>query len=184
MYERRRKLFGSCAALLLLALSACGLTAKAQQLEGRAAHVRAEHRRILESWLRGQRIRWRVAEEANNENAEGLAATRSARSQPYHPYYATGDFNADGQEDFAVALLHPRRHERRFALAVFNGPLAGDGRRVSPAFFVAGLDLRHGGLIFGAPASPSGQLVVGVFESDVCSILRPRGRAYRLVDCL
>ena len=183
MNARQRKLLVSCA-VLLAALGACGLTANAQQAESGAAHMRPEHQRILESWLRGQRTRWRVAEEADNENAEGLAATRSARSEPYHPYYAAGDFNADGQEDFAVALIHPRRRELKFELAVFNGPFRSDGRRIAPAFFVSGLDLRRGGLIFGAPASPSDQLVVGVFESDDCYILRPRRRSYRLVDCL
>jgi hypothetical protein len=40
----------------------------------------------------------------------------------YHPYIATGDFNGDGAEDFAVVLIDRTKQEQNFALIVFNGP--------------------------------------------------------------
>lgn len=39
-------------------------------------------------------------------NKEGLRATRQENGQNNQPYYEVGDFNRDGQEGFAVALIN------------------------------------------------------------------------------
>src|SRR5262245_21707743 len=66
----------------------------------------------------------------------------------YHPYVATGDFNGDGVEDFAVVLIDHRKKEKNFALVVFNGPYKQD---TSPAFFQSGMELTNFGLFYGPP---------------------------------
>lgn len=148
--------------------------------QGSASYLRAEHKAIVEEWLK-QRRDLRLATEADNISKEGLAATRKEQGRNYSPYYAVGDFNGDGKEDFAVAFVKTRKSKWPFTVAIFNGPLAGN----SVPAFTTDDDLRSGGLFYKAKAKPrEGRLIVGVFESDDCVILRPRGKTYVIKDCL
>lgn len=143
-----------------------------------AADLRAAHRATLESWLQS-RPQLRLATEKDCRNLEGLAASRAEYGRDYQPYYAVGDFNRDGQQDFAVALINGQKRTRKFAIAIFNGPF--NQRRPSlPAFFVEGIDLTEGGLV----VLSGGRLVAGVFQSDNCVVLQPRRRTYVMKDCL
>jgi hypothetical protein len=47
----------------------------------------------------------------------------------YHPDIATGDFNGDGVEDFAVVLIDRTKQEKNFTLIVFNGPFKSETLR-------------------------------------------------------
>lgn len=101
--------------------------------------------------------------------------TRPVRN--YHPYIATGDFNGDGAEDFAVVLIDRSKEEKNFALIVFNGPFKAE--TTSPAFLQAGMDLKYIGLFYGPPRPKPYRLLMGPFESDSGSLLIPNGRGYR-----
>src|SRR4051794_31943276 len=98
------------------------------------SHLRPLHREAVERWLSGRKLALRIATLADCTNKEGLAITREERGKAYHPYYVVGDFNGDRKEDFAVALVDPRKRKLRFAVAIFNGPVAGQS---PPAYFEA-----------------------------------------------
>lgn len=145
-----------------------------------ASYLRPKHRAIVDEWLK-LRPDLRLATDADNTNKDGLAAMRKERGRNYHPYYAVGDFNGDGKEDFAVAFVKTRKSKLPFMVSIFNGPLA---RNNVPAFTTDD-DLRSGGLFYKAKAKArEGRLIVGVFESDDCVIVRPRGKTYVTKDCL
>lgn len=141
------------------------------------ADLQSTHRTTLQRWLQSK-PGLRLALEQDCRNTEGLKATRAEYGRNYQPYYAVGDFNRDGQTDFAVALLDSRKPSRNFAIAIFNAPF-NQNRLASPAFYTAGIDLSEGGLILSG-----NRLLAGVFQSDDCVILRPRGRTYSLKSCL
>ncbi len=142
------------------------------------ADLRAPHRVTLESWLQGK-PRLRLAIEKDCLNVEGLAASRTEYGRDYQPYYAVGDFNRDGQQDFAVALINGQKRFRKFAIAIFNGPF-NQKRTNLPAFFTEGSDLSEGGLF----VLSGNRLVAGVFQSDDCVVLQPRGRTYAMKGCV
>lgn len=171
---RRTILISCCLAVAML----CVMVKPALSQITASADLRAPHRATVERWLRGKPA-LRLATENDCQNKEGLAASRQEYGRDYQPYYAVGDFNRDGQQDFAVALINGQKRSRKFAIAIFNGPF--NQRRPSlPAFFAEGIDLSEGGLV----VLSGSRLVAGVFQSDNCVVLRPRGRTYVMKSCL
>jgi hypothetical protein len=163
-----------CLAIVALSVAANPLSAQIVS----TADLRPQHRGTLERWLEGK-LMLKLATESDCRNREGLKASRQEYGRNYQPYYAVGDFNRDGQQDFAVALVNQQKRSRIFAIAIFNGPF--NQRRLnSPAFFAEGIDLSEGGLVI----LSGNRLVAGVFQSDDCVVLRPRGRAYVMKSCL
>lgn len=162
---------------LIAFLFALMIGGNASQLEP-ANSTRAQHREVLNQWLKTKPA-LRLATERDCANKEGLAATRQENGKNYQPYYAVGDFNRDGREDFAVALVNDAKRSRRFAVAIFNGPFTA-GRASAPNFFTDGTDLSDGGLMW----LSGNRLLAGVFQSDDCVRLLPRGRTYVMKSCL
>jgi hypothetical protein len=138
---------------------------------------------VLQTWL-AQHPEYRIAEDGDCECADDIKQMRAGdggvwKAVPdYHPYIATGDFNGDGQQDFAAAVMKRSKKDSNFALLIFNGPFKSGA--ASPAFIKEGLDLRYRGLFYGPPRKKPYHLVVGRFESDTGSALVPHGRGYRL----
>jgi hypothetical protein len=145
-----------------------------------ASHVRPQHKEAAERWLASsaRRANLRIASERDCLNKSGLAATRKERGRSYHPYYAVGDFNRDGREDFAIAFVNDRRRQAKFSFAIFNGPFSNTG---VPAYIDENVDLSVMGLFYGGKGS---DLLLGEFQSDYCVILKPRGKTYRGKPCL
>lgn len=168
-------------ARLVTAILTCALlvwTAVAQSGQvGQLTNLPPQHEAIVRPWL-GMRPWLRPATERDCTNKEGLDATRQEFGRGYQPYYAAGDFNGDGREDFAVVLVNRRERSMRFAVAVFNGPFD-QSRTHAPAFFAEGIDLNDGGLV----VLPGDRLIIGVFQSDNCVVLWPRGGEYVMEDC-
>lgn len=159
-----------------LALCVVAVTVQAAQMES-ASYLRAPHRTVLQQWLAGQPT-LRLATEKDCVNKEGLTAARQENGQNYQPYYAVGDFNRDGQEDFAVVVINQGKRSRKFTIAIFNGPF--NKRRSSlPNFLSPGADLSDGGLVM----LSGNRLVAGVFQTDNCVVLRPSGRTYVMKSC-
>jgi hypothetical protein len=170
---RRHILVSYC--LMIIALAFAAKSSSAQIAS--TADLGLQQRATLERWLDSKPM-LKLATETDCRNREGLKASREEYGRNYQPYYAIGDFNRDGQPDFAVALVNPQKRSRKFAIAVFNGPF-GQRRASAPAFFSEGIDLSDGGIVWARS-----RLVVGVFQSDDCAILRPSGRTYVMKSCL
>ena len=172
--------------LLLLMMTALiyGQTDLPPSASQRSGHTLTQlEQRVLQGWL-SQHTDYRVATDADCECADDIKRMRSGsgggwKAAPdYHPYVATGDFNGDGVEDFAVAVVERSKQENNFALLVFNGPF--ESEIVSPAFMKSNLELKYQGLFYGPPRPKPYRLLVGRFESDTGSLLLPHGRGYTL----
>jgi hypothetical protein len=165
----------ACCGLLLFASAAtAGHTLTRVQLD------------VLQRWLSAHRG-FRSATIADCDCAEDIAAMRKGfgglwKPVPdYQPYRATGDFNGDGRDDFAVVVVDASKSvQEAFTLLVFNGPFLTTSGPI-PAFEKAGLDFRWTGLSFGPPRPRPYRLVIGRFESEGM-LLRPTGRSYQLSD--
>lgn len=137
------------------------------------SYIRPQHRVVLQEWLT-TRSHLRIAKEQDCRNCEyGLNKMR--RQNPdFLPYYAVGDFNDDGNQDFAAAFIDKRKSANNFVVAVFNGSF--DTGKNGSAFFREGLDLSGGGIFFfGEP-----KLYIGAFNSDSGLNLIPRGKEYAI----
>jgi len=164
--------------IVTLLLAPCGV-AEAQRLDT-ISHLRPEHMEVVKRWLAAspRRANLRVATERDCRNREGLTEYRKQEGKNYNPYYAVGNFNRDGKEDFAVAFVNDRKRQRKFSLAIFNGPLSNNS---VPAYIDENVDLSVMGFFYGGKG---GDLLLGEFESDYCVILRPRGKTYKGQPCL
>jgi hypothetical protein len=114
----------------------------------------AEQRTVLDIWL-SQHGTYRIARDADCRCADSIQNMKTTYGAgvkalaDFHPYVVTGDFNGDGVEDFAVAVVDRSRKTGNFAVLVFDGPLGPD--TASHPFMVTGLDLAHQSLFFGPP---------------------------------
>ena len=158
----------ACLVLVVAAWSGHTLTAKEQK--------------VLESWL-ANHPEYRIATDEDCDCVDDIKQMRAGYGRfqkpvpDYRPYTATGDFNGDGVEDFAVVLIDRSKREKNFALIVFNGPFKSDTQ--SPAFFQSDMDLKYYGLVYGPPRPKPYRLLLSQFESDSGVLLVPRGRGYR-----
>jgi hypothetical protein len=114
----------------------------------------AQEQKVLEGWL-ARHAEFRIATDEDCDCADDIKQMRAGAGgawkpvPDYHPYIATGDFNGDGAEDFAVVVVERSKQENNFALIVFNGPFKSE--TASPAFMQSGLDLKYQGLFYGPP---------------------------------
>jgi hypothetical protein len=168
--------------LLMVMVPVYGQTKAQSQQSPRLSHTPTQaEERALQGWL-AKHAEYRVARDEDCECLEDIKQLKTGAGgvwkpvPDYHPYFATGDFNGDGIEDFAAVVVEPSKKQNNFALLVFNGPF--ESGNVLPAFFKAGLDLTNQGLFYGPPRPKPYRLIVGRFESDTGSILLPRGRSY------
>ena len=170
-------ILGGVLAMVLLCVVAGTLKAQKKELP---SFIKTAHGEVIERWLAQspRRANLRVATDRDCRNKEGLTAERKERRN-YQPYYAVGDFNHDGVEDFAVAFIDDRKRRYKFTFAIFNGPFRGVG---APAYVNQDTDLSMMG--FHWHSGPKNNLLLGEFQSDVCSIFKPRGKTYRAQDCL
>jgi hypothetical protein len=173
------RLISSSAGLLLLLLLCARADAQTRELP---SYISPQHQTVLRAWLKREPD-LRVATDADcGQCADDIANQSRLRGTDYHPYYVAGDFNGDGRQDFAVALIEMEadaegRVNQRFVVAVFNAPFS--RRRVEPAFFKDNLTLRDGGLFFGTPRQPPPyRLLIGLFTTDKGLTLIPKGRKY------
>jgi hypothetical protein len=143
----------------------------------------AQEQKVLKGWL-AHHAEYRLATDEDCDCAGDIEQMKTGYGglmkpvRDYHPYVATGDFNGDGVEDFAVVVLDPSKKEKNFALAVFNGPF--NSETASPAFMQSGLDLKYTGLSYGPPRPKPYRLLLGRFESDSGVLLIPHGRGYKV----
>ena len=145
----------------------------------------SQERQVLKNWL-AQHSEYRQGTDEDCDCAGDIEQMKTGYGglakpvRDYHPYVATGDFNGDGVEDFAVVVIDRTKQEKKMALIVFNGPFKSETQ--SPAFFQPGMDLKYFGLFFGPPRPKPYRLLLGPFESDSGALLVPHGRGYQWDD--
>ncbi len=90
----------------------------------------------------------------------------------YQPYILRGDFNGDGEEDFAVLLVRESEDgPPSGVLAIFNGPFSGYSPPAPAAVFKA----RFGKFV--ALFAKDGELLLGQFHDTGC-VYAPNGDGY------
>jgi len=144
--------------------------------------LQAFHQKAVASWLSAN-PGFRIAKETDcGDCAEQIQTVRRGMGgawkpvPDYNPYYAVGDFNSDGQKDFAIAVIAPNHTGKRFRLLVFNGPF-NDSPAHEPAFVSDFMDPTGEGLFFGPPRPKPYRLLLSVFESEGI-LLVPKGNGY------
>lgn len=99
------------------------------------SQFKPKHKKVLEKWLTGKtRLRPAVENDASKEDLEAWRRTNTS----FYPYYAVGDFNQDGKEDFAV-LLKAEGVDDEGAIAVFNAPFSNS----KPVYFEQGFGVKQ-----------------------------------------
>jgi len=142
----------------------------------------ADQQKALASWL-AQHAEYRAATDSDCQCEDDIRQMRAGYGDPkeavpdYHPYRATGDFNSDGAEDFAVILIDGHLQTANFTLVVFNGTVT--NRPAAPAFIKRGLH-RSDALFYGPPRTKPSPLLVGPFESDSGFLLVPNRGTYKI----
>jgi len=145
----------------------------------------SQEHQVLRNWL-ARHSEYRQGTDEDCDCADDIKQMKAGYGRlqkpvpDYRPYTATGDFNGDGVEDFAVVLIDRSKQEKNFALIVFNGPFKSETQ--SPAFFQSGMDLKYYGLVYGPPRPKPYHLLLSQFESDSGALLIPHGRGYKWDD--
>jgi len=162
-----------CQRLRLCALFLCCLNASAAQEIGDVpSFINPAHRQVVRGFLR-TRPYLRVATYADAENKRTLEFLNEGYGETKSPYYAVGDFNNDGREDFALAFVNTRQPQN-FAVAIFNGPFRGR-RSAQPAYYNE-REFGTEAFLFASTAERPHMLVVGISGGDMTTMLKPRRR--------
>ena len=115
--------------VLFILLVASLQTSFAQVSKNNYSHLQDKHKEVLKRWL-SKNTSFRLAED-NDASKDDLDAWRRD-DKNFQPYYAVGDFNQDGKEDFAVLLKDKGKNDA--AILVFNSTV----NSLKSAFFKKG----------------------------------------------
>ncbi|HJU53952.1 MAG TPA: hypothetical protein VJ715_05250 [Pyrinomonadaceae bacterium] len=125
-----------CRRLWLCAFFLCCLTARAAQRDV-PSFIRPAHRAALRGFLKAKphlRVAtFADADEHGKSVLGGVNGGEYGEGKNNSPFYAVGDFNHDGREDFAIAFVNTRS-PKEFPVAIFNGPFRSK-RSFQPAFY-------------------------------------------------
>lgn len=142
------------------------------------APMKPEHAAILKAWLAERDDEMQLANyEYDSMKSQNFLKEDSPKSSPF---YAVGDFNGNGVEDFAVILDRPNasysEQTKRTpnALAVFEVAAANNDKNPRPAFFSDTID----SLFVIHPFKEN--LVIGSYPSDDGFYLVPKGDSYEV----
>lgn len=144
------------------------------------AHLRAPHREFVNKFLSDPQSgmgAYRVATERDCTNKAGLREVRGNLGKGYHPYYAAGDFDRNGVQDFAVVFVKKAgRAMERFKIVIFEGTPA----KTFVAKWNSDDMAMHGmGLFY----TEDHGLYYGGFEAEDCIKLKPSRGGYAEEGC-
>jgi len=148
------------------------------------AHLKPQHRAVLKAWLLKNKPWLRPAvEDPDSVYDKNPEKIRRILGKDAHQFYAFGDFNDDGKEDFAVILVDDRdnytedcKRDICSAFAVFNGDFSDNQ---SPAFYREEIDMiEYGYLAFDQKVKR--RLYFGSLKGYYfCSTLIPKRDGYQ-----
>ena len=163
------------------------------------AHLKPEHREVLQQWLKSKTFLRPAVEEIDNgmfqeknytdkENfkknyEENMKMLRESVGENGYQYYSVGDMNRDGKADFAVLLVDSSSKDTDkfpdFALAIFNAPFK---KGQSPAYFEQNLNgVTNSYIVYDLMTKK--HLFLGKFESDIyAATYYPKGKTYYFKD--
>lgn len=163
----------SCVALLCLMFTQ---TSRARPVQDDLpSYILAQHRVVLQKWLK-QRSNFRPAT-AQDMDQELLKRIKDMfPKEVERPFYSVGDFNHDGQKDFAIGLIN-KNSSKTLAIAVFNGPFGRTGAS-APAFYNANR-FELSDLFFISLDNRNRDLLQIGLGSDLRTVfLKPKGKGY------
>jgi hypothetical protein len=82
------------------------------------AHLKPEHKEVLQEWLKKRPYLRPAIEEI--DSTLGKSELEDVHKNSRTQFYTIADINKDGKEDFAVLLIDTER-KNKFAIAIFNG---------------------------------------------------------------
>ena len=157
------------------------------------AHMRPEHRKVLQQWLRTKPNLRPAVEEIdsylfNQKDGQSIEESKESLSETIgndgNQYYAVGDMNRDGKQDFAVLLIDTSKKNGDsdvFGLAIFNAPFSPGS---APAYYENKLQSSSSSYISFDGPNAKNRLFLGKIESDmICATYYPKGRTYFFKDC-
>lgn len=150
----------ACCSILMCAFPSLALTP--EYMDPRAA-------KEASTWL-ARNQNFRLASDEDCKCSEDIKTLRKGSSAPwkpqpnYHPYYAIGDFDADGIQDFAI-VVRPKAQEVGAQILVFlRGSPSRESRVLSyPVPFDTLEDL---GLFVRSAKGRGASLLFGAFSSE------------------
>ncbi len=141
----------------------------------------SDDKQVVSAWL-AKHPGFRMARDTDCACDEDLQTLRTVgyggRWKPvpdYHPYAVVGDFNGDGESDFAVAVIRTDP-SHKFTILVFDGPLKPEK---NPSFIDSDSNMVDVGFFYGPPRPTPYRLVVSAFGSEGY-VLVPKGQTYHL----
>ena len=139
-----------------------------------------QHQEVLSRWLK-TKPQFRLANELQDADKEGVAFYRQDWGKGFNPYYAVGDFNRDRRKDFAVLVVDSRKSaEEGFAIAIFNAPF---NKKSRPNYFESGYE-GVSRCFIAYDQMVRGRLFLGIYEADsICVTFYPKGQRYVYKDC-
>jgi hypothetical protein len=137
-------------------------------------YINAPYSEQVMAWLNAHPS-YRLAVEDDCQCKNDIESLRKGTGGPwkpqpsYEPYYATGDFNGDGQEDAAIVVVPKEKGQSLLVVVLFGK--SRDASAIKPAEIpIAGDDLIERGLFVRASTSKKAhehwKLLFGTFESE------------------
>lgn len=171
---------GLCA-LFLCCLAAGESRARAAQADV-PSFIKAVHRPAVRGFLKAKpHLRVATFADADEHGKEVLSEVNDGNygeGKNSSPFYAVGDFNHDGREDFAIAFVNTRS-PKVFPVAIFNGPFRGR-RSFQPAFYNEKRFGSYDFLLASKDDNGRDDLQVSIPGGDWTVMIKPRrrGRGY------
>ena len=142
------------------------------------SYMKPEHITVLKTWLAERKDNLHLAQYEYDSTSSQKYLSRDAPERD--PFYAVGDFNNNGIEDFAVILddenaeIEPQTKRQPNALAVFEMSPANKNGKPHAAFFSDQID----SLFIIHPSKK--EVSIGSYPSDDGFYLVPKGDSYEV----
>jgi hypothetical protein len=160
--------------ILLVLTTAWSLFCVAGALESMAP----EDAKAIYAWL-AKHKEYQLATVEDCNCLEGIGILREGdgkawKPQPsYQPYYAVGDFDGNGVQDFAVVVRPVSQQEGSQVLVFMRSALGGSNNPIS---YPVRSKTLEGVALFARPKKTKTALLVGAFSSEAEEIRIPRHR--------